>query len=153
MSLSKLTQTPVQTIRISTSVAEAARLMCRHSVGALVITDDSELTPLGVITDRDLVWMVAEGLDPREACVDQFVRQHLHTVCVTESLGDVTAKMRAHGVRRLPIVDTEGRLLGIVSLDDVLKLLGREMADAAATIDAEVEHERGIGVSSKPGKL
>ena len=45
------------------------------------------------------------------------------------------------------------RLLGIVSLDDVMVLLGKEMADAAAAIEAEVEHERAIGVSSKPGKL
>jgi CBS domain-containing protein len=153
MSLTKLTQKPVETITAAATVADAARLMCRSSVGALVITDDTELTPLGVITDRDLVWMVAEGLDPREAVVGQFVRERLHTVCVTESLSDVTAKMRTHGVRRLPIVDTEGRLLGIVSLDDVMVLLGKEMADAAAAIEAEVEHERAIGVSSKPGKL
>ena len=130
MSLTKLTQKPVETITASATVADAARLMC-----------------------RDLVWMVAEGLDPREAVVGQFVRERLHTVCVTESLSDVTAKMRTHGVRRLPIVDTEGRLLGIVSLDDVMVLLGKEMADAAAAIEAEVEHERAIGVSSKPGKL
>ena len=152
MSLAKLTQKPVETIRSSTSVADAARLMCRHSVGALVITDDTELTPLGVITDRDIVWMVAEGLDPRDACVDQFARAPLHTVCVTESLSDVTAKMRIHGIRRLPIVDTEGRLLGIVTLDDVLALLGKEMADAAAAIQAEVRHEREIGVPSKGAK-
>jgi CBS domain-containing protein len=147
MSLAQLTQQPVHTVQASSTVAEAARLMCIHSVGALVITDATEVTPLGIITDRDLVWMVSEGLDPRTATVDQYVRATLHSVCVTASLSDVTRAMREHGVRRLPIVDTEGRLLGIVALDDVLVLLGRELADVAAAITGELKQERPIGAA------
>jgi predicted transcriptional regulator len=92
--------------------------------------------------------MVAEGLDPKLAQVGQFVHAPLHTVCVTESLSDAMRKMREHGVRRLPIVDGEGRLIGVVTLDDVLMLLGRELGDAAATIGSELEHERRIGTAA-----
>ena len=152
MSLAQLTLAPVRTIQPSATVAEAARLMCEQSVGALVITDASGITPLGIITDRDLVWMIAEGLDAREATVDQFVRSILQTVHVSESLSDATKKMRESGVRRLPIVDQESRLLGIVSLDDILVLLGRELADAAAAITCELDHERRIGAAHKPAK-
>ena len=152
MSLAKLTLAPVRTIQPSATVAEAACLMCEQSVGALVITDASGVTPLGIITDRDLVWMISEGFDARETTVDQFVRSPLQTVRVSESLSDATKKMRESGVRRLPIVDQEGRLLGIVSLDDILVLLGRELADAAAAISGELEHERRIGVAHKPAK-
>jgi len=86
MSLAQLTQVPVRTIQPSATMAEAARLMCEQSIGALVITDASGVTPLGIITDRDLVWMIAEGLDAREATVNQFVRSPLQTVQVSESL-------------------------------------------------------------------
>ena len=147
MSLAQLTQQPVQTVQASNTVAEAARLMCKHSVGALVITDATEVTALGIITDRDLVWMIAEGLDPRTATIDQFVRSPLWSVSVTETLSDVTKAMREHGVRRLPIVDPEGRLLGIVSLDDILLLLGRELGDVAAAITGELKQERRLGVA------
>lgn len=147
MSLTELTQRPVYTVKPADRVVEAARLMCDHAVGALIITDDSNVTPLGVITDRDLVWMIAEGLDPQAAEVGQFVRSPLHTAHVTDSLSDVTRTMREHGVRRLPIVDREARLIGVVSLDDVVVLLGRELADAAGAITGEMEHERRIGTA------
>ena len=152
MSLAQLTLAPVRTIQQSATMAAATRLMCDQSVGALVITDASGITPLGVITDRDLVWMIAEGLDARQATVDQFVRSSLQTVRVSDSLSDATKKMRESGVRRLPILDQESRLLGLVSLDDILVLLGRELADVAAAITSELEHERRIGAAHKPAK-
>lgn len=151
MSLARLTQIQVQTIQLSNTMAEAAQLMCRHSVGALVITDATAVTPVGVITDRDLVWMISEGLDPKEAIVGQFIRSSLHTIPVTAGLGEAVAKMREHGVRRLPIVDQEGRLLGIVSLDDIVVLLGKELADAAAAIQTEMGYEHRVG-SGREGK-
>jgi len=151
MSLTKLTQKPVYSVQPTDTVAKATPLMCDHSVGALVITDATGVTPLGVITDRDLIWMIAEGLDPQVAEVGQFVHAPLHTARVTDSLSEVTHKMREHGVRRLPIVDQEGRLIGLVSLDDVLVLLGRELADAAGAISGEMAHERRIGAAHKPG--
>jgi CBS domain-containing protein len=149
MSLAQLTLPRVRTILPSATVAEAARLMCEESVGALVITDASAVTPLGVITDRDLVWMIAEGLDPQQATVDQFVRGSLQTIHLSDSLSDATQKMRQSGVRRLPIVDQENRLLGVVALDDILVLLGREMSDIAAAITSGFEHERHIGAAHK----
>jgi CBS domain-containing protein len=147
MSLADLTQKPVYTVQPEDTVARAARLMCDHGVGALVITDPSGTTPLGLITDRDLVWMIAEGLDPKTAEVSQFVHSALQTVRVTDSLSDVTHKMREHGVRRLPILDQESRLIGLVSLDDLLVLLGRELADAAGAISGELAQEHRIGTA------
>jgi CBS domain-containing protein len=150
MSLAALTQKPVYTVQPTETVARAARLMCDHSVGALVITDESGVTPLGVITDRDLVWLIAEGFDP-QAAVGQFVHSPLHTARVTDSLSEVTRKMQEHGVRRLPIVDQEARLIGMVSLDDVLVVLGRELAEVAGAISGELARERRIGAALHPG--
>ena len=150
MSLAHLTQKPVYTVQPDETVARAARLMCDNSVGALVITDASGVTPLGVLTDRDIVWMIAEGLDPKVAEVGQFVHAPLHTASITDSLSDAMHAMREHGVRRLPIVDREAHLVGIVSMDDVLVLLGQQLADASATITSELQQERRIGAAVRP---
>jgi CBS domain-containing protein len=123
---------------------EAARQMLDHSVGSLVITEPSGATPLGIVTDRDLMLMIAEGLDPSEATVTCLAQPPLETVLVTDSLQEVTHRMRKHGVRRLPIVDSETRLVGIVSIDDVLLLLGHEMSNIAAAIETGLKHERGM---------
>jgi CBS domain-containing protein len=152
MPLTELTQKDVHTVQPGDTIAAAARLMCDKSVGALVIVDESGVTPLGVITDRDLVWMIAEQLDPQVAEVGQFVHAPLHTARVTDSLSDVTRKMREHGVRRLPIVDQEARLVGLVSLDDVLVLLGRELADTAGAITGEFTGERRIAAARRRGQ-
>jgi CBS domain-containing protein len=152
MSLTELLRRPVFTVRQSATVATAARLMCTRSVGALVITDDSDETPLGVITDRDLVWMVSEGLDATVATVDEFLRGPLVTASVGDDLAAVTGKMRAAGVRRLPVLDAERRLVGLVSLDDVLVELGRELSDVAAAIGGELAHEGAISAGHQATK-
>lgn len=141
MSLEKLTRRPVRAIHPTCTITEAAREMVEFSVGALVITDPEDGAPVGIITDRDLVVLIAEGSDPRRATVEGLVRAPIRTVSVKETLHDATRRMHHHGVRRLPIVDEEGRLVGIVSLDDVLLLLGQEMADLAGTIEREIVQE------------
>ncbi|MGE0826649.1 MAG: CBS domain-containing protein [Candidatus Binatia bacterium] len=141
MSLATFTHRPVHTIALSCTITEAAQRMCQHQVGALVIIDSQELSPLGVLTDRDIVAMIAEELNPQEATVAQFLRASLQTAAITDSFDDVLSKMRAHGVRRLPIVDANGHLCGMVTLDDILVLLGNEMADVAATITGEIDQE------------
>jgi CBS domain-containing protein len=141
-SLIAFTQRAVHTVRPAETVREAARRMCRHEVGALVVTDQPDGTPLGIITDRDIVWMIAEGLDPAVAVVGSLLQLPLHTVRVSDGLAAAARAMRTHGVRRLPILDETGRLAGLVSLDDLLGVLGREVADLAATVDAEIARER-----------
>lgn len=141
-SLIAFTQRAVHTVRPAETVREAARRMCRHEVGALVVTDEPDGTPLGIITDRDIVWMIAEGLDPAVAVVGSLLQLPLHTVRVSDGLAAAARAMRTHGVRRLPILDETGRLAGLVSLDDLLGVLGREVADLAAAVDAEIARER-----------
>ncbi len=141
MSLVQLAQKGVHTVQPGATITEAACAMMRHSVGALVVTDASETTPTGVLTDRDLVAMIAKGHDPSTTSIDCLPRPPVQTVSVSEGIRDVAAKMRASAVRRLPIVDAEGHLIGLVSFDDVLVLLGNEMADIASTIETELAHE------------
>lgn len=149
MSIADLMRTPVQTTQASATIAEAARQMVKHSVGALVIIEGSR--PVGLVTDRDLVTMVSEGMDPNRTPLDSLIRKPLVTGSVDDDLGDVTAKMHTHGIRRIPIVDRDGKLAGIVSLDDLLigmartvTSLSREMSDVAAALQTEFLHEDAI---------
>lgn len=141
MSLSRLARGSVATVEPSCTLSEAARHMTMLSVGALVIADAPGSRPVGIITDRDLVKMIGEGLDPKVATVAGFAGAPLETIGVGEPTSRALAAMREHGVRRLPIVDDQGRLAGIVSLDDVLLMLGEEMAAVADTIRREFESE------------
>jgi signal-transduction protein with cAMP-binding, CBS, and nucleotidyltransferase domain len=114
MTLAELARRPVRTVEPSCTLREAARLMIRYSVGALVITDSTGSNPTGIVTDRDLVVMISEGLDPEQATVDCLVKAPLTTIPVEASLREVTDLMHKHGVRRLPVVDSECELIGLV---------------------------------------
>jgi CBS domain-containing protein len=108
-----------------TQVLEAARLMRHHHVGDLVVVDNprDERTPLGIVTDRDLVVdVLALGLDPATTTLGSLVRRPLVIASESEDSSTVIERMRAHGVRRLPVVDPAGSLVGIVTLNDLLKL-------------------------------
>lgn len=144
MSLLDFTRREVVTAEPHTTVMGAASKMMERGVGALVISDASGEVATGIITDRDLLYMISEGLDPLKTTIGCFVSEQLHTVSVAATIPDVTGAMREHGVRRLPILDGEGRLIGLISLDDILSLLGRELADVAGAVGEELEHERRI---------
>lgn len=143
MSLIELAAREVQTVRPDCTLLEASRRMVDDGVGCLVITDGSGEVPLGIVTDRDIVVMLARGADPKLDTLAPLTRRSLETLEAGESLQQVAHKMRKHGVRRLPILDVEGRLAGLVSMDDVLVLLGRGMADLALAVEGELGEARG----------
>jgi CBS domain-containing protein len=149
-SLAAFTQRDVYTVRPDETVREAARRMCRHGVGALVVTDEPDGTPIGMITDRDVVWMIAEGLDPTAAVVGSLLQLPLHTIRVSDGLADAARAMRTYGVRRLPILDEADRLVGLVSLDDLLDVMGRELADLTQAVNTEIARERRLAGGGTP---
>lgn len=117
-----------------TSVLEAARLMRQKHVGDVVVVDDphGEGTPLGIVTDRDLVLEVlGDGLDPAATTLGSLMRTPVVIAHESEDTSQVIERMRTHGVRRVPVVGHQGRTVGIVTLDDLLRLL---VADASALL-------------------
>jgi CBS domain-containing protein len=109
-----------------TDAVAAAVLMRQRHVGALVLVDDvdGDRIPVGVITDRDLVVEVmAEGLEARTTRVGSLTRKPVIIAQESEETGVVIERMRTHGIRRVPIVDHTGALVGIVTLDDLLVLV------------------------------
>jgi len=113
----------VITVTRAASVMEAAALMRKFHVGAVVVVDDraGKKVPVGILTDRDIVVEgVAAGLDPTTLAVGEIVQRPLATAMANWSSAAIVREMSIRGVRRLPVVNDDGSLAGIVSLDDVL---------------------------------
>lgn len=127
------------------SVLEAARLMRQHHCGDLVVVDDpkGDRTPAGIVTDRDIVIEVlAAELDPAKTRVAQIMSAKLVIASGSEDERTAIDRMRLHGVRRLPVVDHAGTLLGIVTLDDLLTLHAEQATALAAIVSKEQAHEQ-----------
>ena len=107
-------------------VRVAARAMRDHRVGALVVTREGR--PIGIVTDRDLiVRAIAGGCEVDEAPLSEFVTYDPITVHERDGVATAVDRMQAHGVRRLPIVDDDGKVVGIVTADDLLAELGGQL--------------------------
>lgn len=116
------------------SVLDAARAMREHHVGCLVVAErrDGDARPLGVLTDRDIVLaVVAPDIAVDVLTVGDVMSPQPHTCREDDELFGVLQTMRRHGVRRLPVVDDDGRLTGIVSADDVIAAFGMEVTELA----------------------
>jgi CBS domain-containing protein len=115
-----------------TTVVEAANLMRHNHVGDLVVVEESDgrRTPLGIVTDRDLVVeVVAPGLDPKAIKVGELLIGRLTTVEERARSSDVVRLMATKGVRRMPVVDGAGKLVGIVTIDDLLPQLASQLSE------------------------
>ena len=109
-----------------TSVTDAAKLMDGTNIGAIVITRDGK--PEGILTDRDIVLRcVAEDLDCQATLVADVMTTPVACLSLDAGIFNVVQCMRRNGVRRVPIVDDEGRVVGLVSMGDVLQLLSEEV--------------------------
>ena len=103
-----------------TPVSEAARLMKSEDVGSLPILDGERLA--GIVTDRDIVLQaVAEGKDPSGMPVREVASRELVTVGQDEDLSEALKRMASNQVRRIPVVDEDDRLVGIVAQADVAR--------------------------------
>jgi CBS domain-containing protein len=128
-----------------TTVLEAARLMRRRHTGTLIVVDDpqGERAPAGIVTDRDIVVQVlAAELPAATTPVASIMANPLVVGSASEPLADALERMRAHGVRRLPVVEHDGSLLGIVTLDDLLRLHAAQAAALADIVTKERDHEQ-----------
>jgi len=128
-----------------TRVVEAARLMRERHVGDLVVVDDVEAgrSPLGVVTDRDLtVEVLGKGLDPGTTVVSAIMHKPVVVANESEDRTQVLERMRAHGVRRVPIVDKHGAVVGIITLDDLLRLVIADASSLLQVMDRGQSRER-----------
>ena len=109
-----------KTIASESSVVEAAKIMRDENVGIVPIVEGERL--VGTITDRDIaIKVVAEGKDARSTTVGQVASRDLVTVDPQQDLDEALRLMAQHQVRRLPVVEEDGRLVGILAQADVAR--------------------------------
>ena len=127
-----------------TTALRLARLMRERHVGDVVVVEDAEndQTPVGVVTDRDLVVEVlGRERDPARVSAREIMRKPVVIARTTEDTAQAIERMKAHGVRRIPVMDEQHRLAGIVSLDDLLKQLAAEAGALVDIVSREQDRE------------
>jgi CBS domain-containing protein len=114
----------VVTATIDEPVIEAARRMASLHVGDVVVIRDEGgvARPVGIVTDRDLVvkLLADRARDLRRTTIADVMRSELVVAFEDDDVETVVAKMRAHAIRRIPIVDARGGLQGVITIDDVI---------------------------------
>jgi CBS domain-containing protein len=126
----------VAIVEPETNALTVAQLMRQHHIGAVVVVEAQDRSrPVGIVTDRDLVLeLIAEGLDPAVFTAGDIMSVNPVLASPAMDVMDAVQLMSAHRLRRLIVADDENRLVGIVTMDDVLELLTRELADLATGV-------------------
>jgi CBS domain-containing protein len=125
MSLARF-KSPIVQVDVDVAVLDAARAMRDHRVGSVVVTRAGR--PIAIVTDRDLVVrVIAAGQHAEDVRLSAFVTYDPVTVHECDGIATAVDQMRAHGVRRLPIVDDGGKAVGIVTADELLAELGGQL--------------------------
>jgi signal-transduction protein with cAMP-binding, CBS, and nucleotidyltransferase domain len=107
------------TTGIEATVAKAARAMCHDEVGSVIILDHNK--PIGIVTEEDIACkVVALDLRPSKVHVNDIMSTPLITVSADKTAGDAARMMVKHKVRRLPVIDEHHKVIGIVTVRDLL---------------------------------
>ena len=141
-----LSSDPV-TVRGTEGLLDAARRMRELHVGCLVVVDNGpngRLYPTGILTDRDIVVGVVAQTDRQLHLVrvDDVMSRRLVVAKETDDLGATLRRMRKAGVRRVPVVNEQGELRGLLSLDDILEHIEDEVRDLAELVGRGREREQ-----------
>jgi len=108
------------TVEPDKTVADAARIMKQEDAGVVPVTENGRLT--GMVTDRDIaIRVVAEGKDPQSTPVREVASKNLVTIDPQQDLDEALRLMAKHQIRRLPVVEEDGRLVGVAAQADVAR--------------------------------
>lgn len=142
MTIGRICQREVDLASADETVHAAAKRMRDRHVGTLIVINEDKV-PVGLVTDRDLaIRTLADERDPATTTVGDIMSQYPRTVSEHTPIEEALGVMRSLGVRRLPVVGSDDRLVGIVSITDFLNLLVEEFRNIGGLLDAEAPHSR-----------
>ena len=148
MPIGDLCQAQVATIDRNATVHQAARLMREQHVGDVIVCDREEsgkVVPVGILTDRDIVvGLIALDIPTQNVRVEDVMTPTLVTVESDRGVFETIQLMEKYGVRRLPVMDANGSLCGIVSSGDLLGLLSEEIVSISRLSERQKGRERVI---------
>lgn len=123
---------------------EAAQLMRKYHVGNLVVVDDigGKRMPVGILTDRDIVIeIISQSLDINAFTVGDIMSPNLFSVSEKEGVFETIRLMQAKGIRRVPVIDHDDALTGIITVEDMLAFLAEELTELAKVAPREQARE------------
>ncbi|WP_169302489.1 CBS domain-containing protein [Halorientalis salina] len=132
-------ETDVVTAQADTPIRTIVSSMAENNVGCVVILDDDGQTPIDVVTDRKVALALEGKPDIAEKNVEEVLTGDIIVGSTEMTVFEVLDKLSESEIRRLPIVDEDDTLQGIVTLDDLLVFLGNQQADALSVINAQIK--------------
>lgn len=130
MSIGEFCTRKVVVAEKDTGIIELAQLMLKYHVGDVVVVEKhaGRMIPLGIVTDRDIVVeLIAKEVDLESVSTGDVMSTELITAKQKEGIWDTLQLMRSQGIRRLPVVNEENFLEGILTVDDLIELLADEL--------------------------
>ena len=144
MSVGRICTRTVDVAAPDETTQAAAERMKTRNVGTLIVVD-SHQRPIGIVTDRDLaLCVVAQGLSPTATDLETVMSKLPESVTEDTPIESAIGIMRRGSHRRLPVVNDDGQLLGLVTLDDILSLLSEEFQEIGKLL--EKESPGGVGL-------
>ena len=138
MKTSDLCRKDVVAVAGTASLTAVAKAMREAHVGSVVVVGDEGRKPIGIVTDRDIVLeVVAMGLDPATMTAAEVMTSSPVVAQPGDDALRALKTMRDRGVRRLPVVDAQGELAGILAFDDLVQHVGTAIGDIAQVIGTE----------------
>ncbi|MEJ2689391.1 MAG: CBS domain-containing protein [Deltaproteobacteria bacterium] len=126
-------------------IVDAARLMRTYHIGDVVVVEERPIgkIPVGIITDRDIiVELIAKEVDFQSVSIEDCMTFELLQAREDDDLRDALERMRAKGVRRIPVVSGNGVLQGILTFDDMIELIAEQVSDLVALMQTGQQHEK-----------
>jgi CBS domain-containing protein len=136
MSLRNFCRKPIIKISPEKNIWEACQMLKENNVGCLIVENDGKLC--GILTDRDIALKVTgEQKEPRTTKVAEVMTRDPVRISIDKDMQHLTSLMHTFHVRRVPVVDGYDTTLGIITLDDLIALLGDEMSEIGKAISEE----------------
>ncbi len=139
MNLGQQFRSKVVTLEPSAAVSEAVRLMAAHDVGAVVAAEGRKV--VGIVTDRDLALVLGAGTAQPQTPIREVMTQNVVTIWEDQGIFDATQFFIGRGIRRLPIVNRDNELVGIVTFDDLVSLLAHELINITRAVDRSLSNK------------
>jgi CBS domain-containing protein len=152
MNIGRLCNREVVVVHAGDPLASAAREMCERHVGMVVVVNEQAEghLPVGVVTDRDIVRaQLNQGSDLFCLSVAQVMSEPPLVLSENEAMADAIERMRARGVRRAPVVNARGLLVGVVAVDDLLGAIAGELSGLARLAASQQRREAVRTVSAR----
>ena len=150
MPIKSVCKTNVVTVDRGTTLLNVSNVMQKNHVGSVVVVEglNGKKIPSGIITDRDIALALGSSPRPQDLRVENIMQSLPITIKVTEGIYETIVKMRESGVKRLPVINEDGTLCGIVCADDLLGLMSEEINNLAKINETQMNKEKGIRLPS-----